>query len=138
MKLPTSLLNSKIQTIMTCDPKYDDQVLRAEIIEYTSLVPCQPRLSHHKKRILASTSSVIFSVICCTRQLLLTIFIKLRQKYFIIWFQIRSNSFGKGHKLHCRWILLESILFSSPALLTSPFFFPRKKTFRSLILVDFC
>ena len=34
-----------------------------------------------------------------------------------------------AHRQYCKCILLESILFSSPALLTSLFFFPAKKPF---------
>ena len=36
--MPTSLLNSKMQTMMSGEPKYDDQVFRAEIKENTSLI----------------------------------------------------------------------------------------------------
>ena len=57
-------------------------------------------LHFFQKRFFASTSTAIFSVICCARQLLFTIFIKFRQKSFIIWFQIGSNFFGRHHKLH--------------------------------------
>ena len=54
------------------------------------------------KPFFASTSTAIFSVICRARQLLFTIFIKFRQKSFIIWFQIGSNFFRSGHKLHLK------------------------------------
>ena len=57
-------------------------------------------MSEFPKTNFASTSTTNFSVICFTRQLLFTIFIKFRQKSFIIWFQIGSKLFGSGHKLH--------------------------------------
>ena len=60
------------------------------------------KLHLKKKRFYAITSTAIFSVICCARQLLFTIFIKFRQKSFIIWFQIGSNFFGRRHKLHLK------------------------------------
>ena len=46
---------------------------------------------------------------------------------------------GREYYLHNsrRWILLESILFPSPALFTSPIFCPTKKTFLPLIRADF-
>ena len=54
------------------------------------------------KRIFASTSTAIFSVIYCARQLLFTIFIKFKQKSFRIWFQIGSYIFGRGQKMHLK------------------------------------
>ena len=54
------------------------------------------------KRIFVSTSTAIFSVICCAREVFVTIFINFRQKSFRIWFQIGSNIFGRGQKMHLK------------------------------------
>ena len=43
LNLPTRLLNSKMQTMMTYNPKYDNQVFRAEIEEHTSLGRCRAK-----------------------------------------------------------------------------------------------
>ena len=68
------------------------------------------------KRIFASTSTTIFSVIYCARQLLFTIFIKFKQKSFRIWFQIGSYIFGRGKKMHLKKQLLEFVFINKVAI----------------------
>ena len=95
--LPCITEHSRDSKILELKVSIDWYILSLQLLKEDSITR---RSRDFPKRILASTSSVIFSIICCTRQLLFTIFIKFRQKSFIIWFQIGSNFFGSGHKLH--------------------------------------
>ena len=81
-----------------------------------------------QKQVFASTSTAIFSVICCDSQLLSTIFIKFIQKSFIIWFKIGSNFFGSGYNLHLKkqflpilvcWQKLEKLFFFKTQFVTT-------------------
>ena len=65
------------------------------------------------KRFLAPTSTAIFSVICCCRWVFRTSFRKFRQKPIRIRFQIGSDFFGRGEKMHLKKMILAIFAFFS-------------------------
>ena len=99
------------------------------------------------QKFFSSTSTTIFSVIYCVRQLLFTIFIKFRQKSFLIWFQIGSNLFVSSHKLHlkktifpifCRWTKMsENCFFKMQFVTTSKRVWPNLKSYSERFLSEF-
>ena len=73
----------------------------------------------------------------CARKLLITIFIKFRQKSFIIWFQIGSNVFGRGKKMNLKKLIFAStsaaifsVIYCARQLLFTIFIKFRQKSFK--------
>ena len=93
------------------------------------------------KKINWLKKTAIFSVISCAREVFVTFFINFGQKSFRIWFQIGSNVFGQGKKIHFK----RSIFADNQKLVTNVFLkcnlWPLPKKLDPIwnhILKDFC
>ena len=65
LNLSTSLIDSKMQIMMTCDPKYHNQCFRAEVKEHTSLYRIILNLDTRVRIILESESELYISQSQC-------------------------------------------------------------------------